>query len=146
MSAVDARGARERAASAMRASDTRVHELLSAADARVAAGDAALRTRAAAAVQTTQERAESLRAQFAATADTAKQLRARVEVLHEERSRVDRAMDWCRQVIQLKSALAALAEALEMHDWEGGVRHCTAALQVDEAIAVSYTHLRAHET
>lgn len=137
MSAVDARGARERAASAMRASDTRVHELLSAADARVAAGDAALRTRAAAAVQTTQERAESLRAQFAATADTAKQLRARVEVLHEERSRVDRAMDWCRQVIQLKSALAALAEALEMHDWEGGVRHCTAALQVDEAIVHS---------
>ena len=81
--------------------------------------------------------ADDVAARLHTTAATAAQLHADLHDIHEERTRVKQAIDWCRAVIDVKEACAALADALDRHDWDAAATHCAAALAVDPAVVHS---------
>ncbi|KAI0373375.1 COG4-domain-containing protein [Pilatotrama ljubarskyi] len=62
------------------------------------------------------------------TARTAQDVGGRVQSLDEEMRRVREASERVSQIIELKSSLAALHDAIEQHDWEAATRHCARAM------------------
>lgn len=54
--------------------------------------------------------------------------------LHEEKKRIESAIDWCNEAIVLRTSLAGLADALDRLDWDACIEHCRAALGVREAV------------
>lgn len=80
------------------------------------------------------ERTADLEQRLQGTSATAAALHGEIQVLHEEKQRVNLAIEWCRAVVELKQACAALAEALERHDWDASAMHCAAALAVDKTV------------
>lgn len=111
------------------AREQRADELFAAAAARVQRGSLPRD-----AVQRAVDRATALRTRFHATAEIAAQLHGEMDQLHEERLRVELAAEWCAQVTQLKTSLAALNDALERREWDACVSHCVAAMRVDPAV------------
>ncbi|WFD33601.1 Golgi transport complex subunit 4 [Malassezia cuniculi] len=80
------------------------------------------------------ERARALGKSINPTADAAARLRGRVEMLHEEHTRVQEAIRWCETAAMLKRSLASLAAAIERADWTSAAEHCANANAADIAI------------
>lgn len=82
-------------------------------------------------------RARVLERRFETTASSAQQLHHDLNVLYEERKRIDYAMDWCLEAIQLRTALGALDEALQRLDWDACIKHCQEASTVSREVLES---------
>ena len=76
------------------------------------------------------QRVGALEKRFQTTASMAEKLYHEMNVLYEERRRVEEAMHWCAEVTQLRTSLGLLADALERLDWDACIRYCRDALSV----------------
>lgn len=132
--AADVRRALDALQAEERAREARIAALISAAQTSIAGSEAAAADDVAPRLARVAQRSADLEARMQGTAGTASHLYGEMQQLHEERQRVELSMKWCRAVVQLKQACAALAKALEHHDWDAGAAHCAAALEVDEEI------------
>ncbi|WFD30253.1 Golgi transport complex subunit 4 [Malassezia sp. CBS 17886] len=136
-SADDARRALAALDDAQRVRDARMGEMMHDTRTRVAAGRAEVGATVRPAVASAAAATAALQRGFADTARVAGTLHADMVQLHEERRRVDAAMDWCRQAMQLKTACVMLAEALERHDWDACIQHFTEAQGVSTEVVRS---------
>ncbi|KDQ12274.1 hypothetical protein BOTBODRAFT_176521 [Botryobasidium botryosum FD-172 SS1] len=64
------------------------------------------------------------------TAKTAERVGGRVRTLDEEMRRVKEAGERVGLVMELKSSLASLHDAMESQDWESATRHCARAMSM----------------
>lgn len=78
--------------------------------------------------------AQTLAQRCQPAADVARALYDDMYALHEEKKRIECAMDWCTEAILLRASLAGLAEALDRLDWDACIEHCRAALGVRDAV------------
>lgn len=74
--------------------------------------------------------AECFHATASATAKTADHVGGHVRLLDEEMRRVREAAERVGQVMELKSALAALQSSMIEKDWEAATRHCARAMSL----------------
>ncbi|PAV23478.1 COG4-domain-containing [Pyrrhoderma noxium] len=68
------------------------------------------------------------------TSKTAERVGSRVRRLDEEMKRVREAMDRVIQVMELKTCLSDMQNALEKHDWETATRLCARAMSIPKEI------------
>ncbi|EJD53432.1 COG4-domain-containing protein [Auricularia subglabra TFB-10046 SS5] len=71
-----------------------------------------------------------LQTKVKSTATTADRVGGRVRTLDEEMRRIREASERVGQVVELKSSLAALYDAIERGDWEAAARHCARVMAI----------------
>ncbi|KAK0537442.1 Golgi transport complex subunit 4 [Tilletia horrida] len=77
---------------------------------------------------------DGLKERFAVQARTADDISAELRKVAARRKRVSKALEWARQVQELKTALQLLVSCIERRDWDGAVTHCQAAMAIDPVI------------
>lgn len=77
---------------------------------------------------------QELTERFEPVARVAQALHSDMYTLHEEKKRIECAIEWCTEAMTLRAAIAGLADALERLDWDACVQHCRAAQSVREAV------------
>ncbi|KAE8210161.1 hypothetical protein CF327_g5934 [Tilletia walkeri] len=77
---------------------------------------------------------DGLKTRFEITAGKAEQVSAEMRQVSARRKKVAKALDWARQVQELKTALQLMVSCIERRDWDGAVAHCQSAMAVDPVI------------
>ncbi|CAD6897432.1 unnamed protein product [Tilletia controversa] len=77
---------------------------------------------------------DGLKARSEVTAGKAEQISAEMRQVSARRKKVAKALEWARQVQELKTALQLLVSCVERRDWDGAVAHCQSAMSIDPVI------------
>ncbi|WFD19440.1 Golgi transport complex subunit 4 [Malassezia caprae] len=85
-------------------------------------------------LQAASTQAQALGQRCEPAANIARALYSDIYALHEEKKRIECAIDWCTEAIVLRTSLAGLADALDRLDWDACIEHCRAALGVRKSV------------
>jgi hypothetical protein len=85
-------------------------------------------------VEDVQLDAKALSDKVAAIAGTASRVGERVKMLEEEMKRIKESMDRVWHVMELKSSLQLLREAMAAGDYDAATRHCSRAMAIPKKV------------